>query len=295
MGKVIHFEVVECEYTGDIYSVNGVLNDKYSDIINYTKNVCYEINRTYMGKIDKSVFISEIGDNYAVISKNNQISVLVFNLSKQGGVFLAKATIIILENGIGTIWMYLPEILQMVLDGSYKESVSKMLDINYLDSLRKKSTARISKEVEKHIRERLIPDNFVCSRFIPEVWGEGFVCFINDMRQSSMNNSKEYLLNQDNIGITKEDENILIDYEADEPIYFTYQVPSLKNRPKQESYFAEKKIIKSDRKNNNLYWEVKARKGNKEFCNKISFQLHEVDYKLIDEEINKIRSIMRGE
>lgn len=294
MEKVIHFEVLKCEYIDDVYSINGLQNNKYSDVINYTINVCYDINRTYMGKIDNSTHCTEMGDNYVVISNVDQISIIVFDFSKQGGLLVAKATIFILENHIGTIWLYLPELLQSVLDGSYKELITKMLESNYLDLLRNKSTSRISKEVEKHIREHLIPDNFVYSCLIPEVWGEGFVYFISDIQQLNMNNSKDYLLSRDNVGLTQSGKNLLDAYGSEESIYFTYQIPSFKNRPKQESYFKEKKKIKSDKKNNNLYWEVKARKGNVEFCNNISFQLNEADFTLIDGEINKMRSIMRG-
>ena len=284
MEKSVILEVYNCSFFNSGYTFDKEIEDRYPSLKNYIINVCYEINRMYLSRININNVLEESGSNYAIICDESNIYIIDVGFSVMNGICLAKAKLTVCRGSIGFSWLYLPEILQVVFGESNTTGNLECLDTTLLNELHRKQLSCIDSEVEMFMRTQLIPCNIVCSELDKMIWGEGFTFFIkeNFSRQLEMKSIK---IDQQNIGLSFDDKKYLSSLGEYSPFYFTYQIPNMKNRPKQESYFVEKRKIKRDKNEKKLYWQLKAQKDNSVFCNDLSYQLNEMDFRMIEKEV----------
>lgn len=246
----LNYEYLYCVFENNRYRMSAPerVSDDNSKLLIY---YLYELNKATVGVCDKNNY-SKILSNCNVCCICFEKAVVIFKTIgtvKENCIVNEMEGIVFDIDQIKIVWYYLEELIAFIhtdlfYDLEDVKTVTqedlKQIDVRFFDGT-------IFDSLFREIKECFVPHSFIFSCIDPKIQGIKYYAnnIVNVMCKSD--NKWKNLSNILSIkGIKSISKKIIGE------IY--YELPSMKNRPKQDTYLKERKIIKQQIKENKVFW-----------------------------------------
>lgn len=277
MERRIPFKVLYYGMEKEQYHMKGDFDDSFSSLFQCEKNLVHRINRFYFSKLAESEFGKAIEANWGFII--HEAHLVLFRVGTtawngknyayiKGWVFEAK--------DIHLVWINLREIIMLM---KMKEGLSDgfVSEGDLYDLRRKQYEDAISKEISEFLRKDFVPKSFVYTNLTGEIWTQIPYVFsvapVIEPKCSTIVRKEDW---------AAELEEYRHEYHARFNKYgslnLEYEIPNVKNRPGQESYFKERKKIKKDIKHRLANWRLHTIVHHKHYVRWIEIPMDNVSF-----------------
>lgn len=275
MERRIPFKVLYYGMEKDQYHMEGDFDDSFSSLFQYEKNLVHRINRFYFSRLSESEFGQAIGANWGFIIHESHLVLFDISTTTWNGKNYACIKGWVFESkDIHLVWFNLREIV-MLMKMKKDASDRFVLEEDLYDLRRKQYEELVPKEIGEFLRKDFVPKSFVYTNLVKEIWFQiPYIFCVEPVMESkciTMLNKRVW-----NAVLTEYIQEYHDKFEKYGNMNLEYEIPDIKKRPRQESYFKERKKIKTDIKNKSANWRLHTIANQKHYIRWIEIPMDNV-------------------